>query len=385
MRAAALALVCFLVGACFQPAPHEGFACGLDNWCPGPLFCAADHTCRSANSLGDGGVDGPPGPSNYAFVTSQTFLAGSLMSIAGADQECMKAAMAASLPGRYVAWLSVSGNSARDRLGGASGWHRTDGKPFAHDFLTLAEGNMFYPLRKTERGADLDTDVVLTGTDDLGNSSGEDCLGLTNSTGAQLITVGESTGAMHRWTNPTDTSCSQPGHLYCLQIDYQQAVVPAREAGLLAFVSPAYMPKNGLAGADANCMAEAAGAHLPGKFQALLSTTAVAALDRFQPLPSTPWVRVDGVATTRDFVTWDAPINVIASGAYVDLPVYSGATSPANKSASLNDSCDDWTGGNSAILGTAASASTKAFSDTGTATSSPATCVAGGVYCLQVQ
>ena len=152
MRAAPLALVCFLVGACFEPAPHEGFACGLDNWCPGPLLCAADHTCRSANSPGDGGVDddGPQGPSNYAFVTSKTFLVKSLMTVTGADNECMNAAAAASLPGRYVAWLSVPGQSARDRLGAASGWHRTDGKPFARDFPMLTEGNIFYPLRKTE-------------------------------------------------------------------------------------------------------------------------------------------------------------------------------------------------------------------------------------------
>lgn len=379
MRAAALALVCFLVGACFEPAPHEGFACGLDDWCPGPLRCAADHTCRSANSLGDGGVDGPPGPSNYAFVTSQTFLAGSLMTVTGADQECMKAAMAASLPGRYVAWLSVSGQSVRDRLGGASGWHRTDSKPFARDFATLTEGNIFYPLRKTETGADL-ADAVLTGTDGVGNPAGEDCLGLTSSSASALIYVGESTGGVQQWTNASDISCNQPGHLYCLQIDYQQPVVPVREAGPRAFLSPGYMPKGGLAAADAHCMGEAVANSIPGNFKALLSTTTMAAFDRFQPLPSTPWVRLDGVATTRDFVTWDAPINVTVSGAYVDLQAYSGASSPTQKSLSLTESCNDWTGGDSANLGIAASASARAFGSKTTT----GTCFAESLYCLEV-
>lgn len=382
MRAAILALGCFLVGACFEPAPHEGLACGLDDWCPGPLRCAADHTCRSTSSPGDGGVDdggGPQGPSNNAFVTLDTYLASSLMTVTGADRECMKAAAAARLPGRYVAWLSVSGQSVSDRLGSAKGWHRTDGKPFARDFQTLTEGNIFYPLRKTETGADLDGDV-LTGTDDLGKPAGEDCLGLTSSSASQLIFTGESTGGTHQWTNPSDIGCNQAGHLYCLQIDYQQPVVPAREPGPLAFLGTPYLPRGGLAGADAHCMDDASLVNLPGKFKALLSTTTVAALDRFQPLPSTPWVRLDGVATTRDFVTWDAPINVTVAGGYADLRAYSGATSPTQKSLSLNESCNDWTGGDSARLGTAPSASTRAFGAIGAS----GTCIAESVYCLQV-
>ena len=139
------------------------------------------------------------------------------------------------------------------------------------------------------------------------------------------------------------------------------------------------MPKGGLDGADARCMDDAASGNISGKFKALLSTMTMAALDRFQPLPSTPWVRLDGVATTRDFVTWDAPINVTASGAYVNLQAYSGATSPTQKSLSLNDSCNDWDNGNSAILGIAASASTKAFGSITTGT-----CIADSLYCLQV-
>jgi hypothetical protein len=382
MRAAPLALVCFLVGACFEPAPHEGFACGLDNWCPGPLLCAADHTCRSANSPGDGGVDdgdGPQGPSNYAFVTSQAFLAKSLMTVTGADNECLKAAAAASLPGRYVAWLSVSGQRPRERLGTASGWRRTDGKPFLRDLSALSEGNILYPLRKTEIGADL-AGTVLTGTDESGNPGGEDCRGLSSSSPSDLILVGESTGGTTLWTKTSDTGCDEPGHLYCLQIDYQQPVVPARASGPLAFLSTPYMPKDGRDGADARCMDDAASGNISGKFKALLSTMTEAALDRFQPLPSTPWVRLDGVATTRDFVTWDAPINVTVSGAYADLQAYSGAASPTQKSLSPNDNCNDWAGGTSALLGIAASASTKAFGSKFTT----GTCLAESLYCLQV-
>jgi len=381
MRAALLALVCFLVGACFHPAPHEGFACGLDDWCPAPLSCAADQTCRSATSPGDGGIDGPPGPSNYAFVTSKAFLASQLKTVTGADDECMKAAAAGGLPGHYVAWLSVAKQSARDRLGAASGWHRTDGKPFAHDVSALIAGNILYPLRKTEFGTDL-AGIVLTGTDNSGGPAGEDCVGLTSSSASDLIFIGESTGSTDLWTDTSDTSCDQPGHLYCLQIDYQQPVAPVRASGPLAFLSIAYMATGGLAGADANCMAEATRANLSGNFKALLSTTNLAALDRFKPLPPTPWVRVDGVATTADFMTWDAPINLTASGMPVDLQVFSGATSPTQKSSFPSESCNDWTDGNpasaSALIGNAASASANAFGY-----NSAGLCIGESLYCLQ--
>ena len=378
MRAAPLALVCCLVGACFEPAPHEGFACGLDNWCPGPLTCAADHTCRSANPPGDGGVDGPPGPSNYAFVTAKAFLASELMTVTRADNECMQAAAVASLPGHYVAWLSVSGHSAHDRLGAASGWHRTDGKPFARDFEALAAGDIFYPLRKTETGEDL-ADYVLTNTDDGGTPLGEDCLDLTSSSASDAIYIGETTGGTTLWTNTSDTPCNQPWHLYCLQIDYQQPVVPAREPGPLAFLSTPFTPKGGILGADAYCMEEAAVINLSGNFKALLPTTTSAALDRFQPLPSTPWVRLDGVATTRDFMTWDAPINVTVGGAYADLPVYTGATSPTEKSVSGGENCNDWTDGNFTEFGNAASASAHVFDSNQTGD-----CMNKSLYCLQV-
>jgi hypothetical protein len=384
MRAAPLALVCLLVGACFEPAPHEGFACGLADWCPEPLFCAADHTCRRANPPGDGGGDGgvPQGPPNHAFVTSQMFLAGSLMTVTGADNECMKAAAAAGLPGRYVAWLAVSGQRASDRLGPASGWRRTDGKPFAHDASALMLGNILYPLRKTETGAELsDSGYVLTGTDNQGRSSGEDCAGLTSSSKSDLIFIGESTGGTDLWTAASDTSCDQPGHLYCLQIDYQQPVVPVRTPGPVAFLSMPYMAGGGLAGADAHCMQEAASANLSGNFKALLSTTAKAALDRFQPLPTTPWVRVDGVATTRDFMTWDAPINVTASGLYMNQKVFSGAASPTQTSSTQSESCIDWTdiSGTVALIGNAASASASAFGS-----ASSGRCNGESFYCLQV-
>lgn len=253
MRAALCALVAFVVGACFKPAPQEGFACGLDNWCPGPLFCAADHTCRSADLPGDGGrddgpatdgptadgpaADGSPGPSKLAFVTSQAFsVSSSLKSITDANTACMNAAMAGQRAGTYLAWLSVNGQPASNRIAAPNGWHRTDDKPFASDLQSLLRGEILNPLSKTETGEDLNA-TVFTGTNEAGGATGNDCRALTTNSQTEVITVGSSTSVTRMWTNTGELSCDQPGHLYCLQIDPPEPLMPAREPRSTAFLS----------------------------------------------------------------------------------------------------------------------------------------------------
>src|SRR5215510_6780649 len=71
------------------------------------------------------------GAANLVFVTSQHVIAGQLGSLAAADAVCNESAANAGLPGVYVAWLSTSATNAIDRLAGARGWVRPDGRPFA--------------------------------------------------------------------------------------------------------------------------------------------------------------------------------------------------------------------------------------------------------------
>src|SRR5204862_6444894 len=106
--------------------------------------------------------------------------------------------------------------------------------------------------------------------------------------------------------------------------------------------STTFTAVGGLAAADARCQQDASAAGVTGTFRALLSTTTMPALDRFLPLPAQPWVRVDGVATTRDFVTWDAPIDVTANGTHVNTRVFSGSSSPTTKALSATETCNNW-------------------------------------------
>src|SRR2546428_3153004 len=80
--------------------------------------------------FGDALPDGPHGDAsptfNVAFVTSTSQAAASLGSLAGADALCQARAASAQLSGTYRAWLSDGSTNARDRLGSARGWLRTD-------------------------------------------------------------------------------------------------------------------------------------------------------------------------------------------------------------------------------------------------------------------
>ena len=55
----------------------------------------------------------------------------------------------------------------------------------------------------------------------------------------------------------------------------------------------------------------------------------------------TTWTRVDGVAVTSDFVSFEAPIDVSARGLYLPSgPVWTGSMDPAMTGVLT---CQDWT------------------------------------------
>jgi hypothetical protein len=69
---------------------------------------------------------------NFVFVTSSAHAPIELgPDLGAADAICAARATEANLPGTYVAWLSTSTRQARDRLAGARGWVRVDGRPVA--------------------------------------------------------------------------------------------------------------------------------------------------------------------------------------------------------------------------------------------------------------
>ena len=79
------------------------------------------------------------------FVTRQDFT-GNLGGLSGADDKCNTAATAGGLPGTYTAWLSDSGNDAKDRVTqSALPYLRTDGVRVADNFADILNcGNPFW-------------------------------------------------------------------------------------------------------------------------------------------------------------------------------------------------------------------------------------------------
>jgi hypothetical protein len=276
---------------------------------------------------------------NVAFVTSTTQMAGALGGLAGADAICQARAQAASLPGTFVAWLSTSTVNARDRLGTARGWVRTDGLPIADTVADLAADRLLYPIALDEFGVNVGPNVEPeTGSQNGTVFAGETCGDYTNVNGNGEIGIAQS-GTLE-WESFAGTVCNFALPLFCFQIDHVQPLQALTGTTRRVFESAsAWTPSMGLANADSLCATEAASAALPGTFHALLATTTATAASRFTL--GTAWSRVDNVVVTSDLMTAAAGIYVTAAGTYRDSvdAIVLGATDPFTVGA--ND-CTNW-------------------------------------------
>lgn len=332
-----------------EPLPGSRFL-GFTGDCNG-MTCTLEMTRDAAVAATFDAL--PSGPPNVAFVTSTT-TSGNMGGLAGADQLCAERAFAAGLPGTFVAWLSSSTEDAIDRLAGAGGWLRTDGKPFAND----PRGPIYYPLRLDEFGNDLWTGSALTGTTPSGTATlGQTCQDWTAAAGYA------GTGAIHTttvsWTSyyGGDT-CVYPTHIYCFGTDTYSDVTPTSSSDRLAFLSSGtFSPGDGIAAADALCASEASRGGETGVFRALLATSGASAMSRFD-MSGPTWVRPDGVEIVPTAAALfppgngailDAPINLTLSGDYATGyefvwtgigPFYYGRS--MQTPGTLGTTCDDW-------------------------------------------
>ena len=290
-------------------------------------------------------------PANIVFTSSVAYT-GNLGGLAGADALCDGLAANAGLPGVYVAWLSSSEENARDRLGAARGWVRTDGKPFADSVTSLIEGKqIFFPAGIDENGTSvIEYDsYAWTGSwqgntapfddlcDDWWSTSTETCPTI-GSPGA-----GAGNGA---WSGGTCTACNNAARLYCMGVNTAVAIRPTPIAGRTAFItSVAWIPDEGRDQADAFCGSEAAAAGLSGSFLALLGTSTESAASRFDA-SGTTWVRTDGIAlaaTAADFFSQgrsDASMEYRADGQLSTRGAWTG--SDMGLDAPGTNTCSDW-------------------------------------------
>src|SRR3954469_4157406 len=180
---------------------------------------------------------------NYIFVTS-TGQSSSMGGLAGADAICLARAKEAGLGGsRYVAWLSSSTVAAPSRLAAARGWMRTDGLPVADSVESLIDGQIFYPPRLDEYGADVAVWAlhapswtqpaggfvpVWTGSNwnYQGTLSGT-CHDWTTARADDAALVGSGVGGSGIWTVGALYACDGwKLRMYCLETDYDTPVAP---------------------------------------------------------------------------------------------------------------------------------------------------------------
>jgi hypothetical protein len=291
-------------------------------------------------------------PANKVFVSSTSYTATQIASIANADMTCKTLATNAGLGGTtWRAFLSSPSSNITDRLGAVSGWVRTDGRPFANTKADLLSGNVYSPPRTAQDGTNVGNVTYLTGTTTNGVYSGAgDC---TNFTGTGNMTVGRAASGSFMAINDGTATCGGATfRLLCIQADNQAVVVPptpptgSRRAFMMLWGSG-----TGIAGADSECAMHATSAGLLGTFRALLPTSTGSALSRFDTsATATNWYRVDGMPILPTAQAWttatsfDSGPNLSANGVttFGNRDLFSGAGS-LTAAASSADTCAFWT------------------------------------------
>ncbi len=293
---------------------------------------------------------------NYAFVTSRKQTPGSLGGLMGADEICNNAASMAGLPeNNYVAWLSTSSSNAITRLGDASGWIRTDRRPFTLTVSDLLDGKILYPLHLDEFGnAITGSPDVITGTspDGLAGTAG-DCGDWEDESSENSPETGAAVSAGNEWTaGVLSRSCNAMTRIYCFGTNFQTALELPQVEGRLAWVSSGIT--NGLSGIaqlNRKCTSDADLASLDGDYAAFVATDGNAAAAQFN-IENATWVRPDGVviwAKASDIGSSSplAPIRLGLDGEVTDFTlVWTGAKNPG-VSPAPSENCENWQATNS--------------------------------------
>jgi hypothetical protein len=146
-----------------------------------------------------------PPPTRLVFVTSTPFLAD--QGRKSADTQCQAEADAALLCGTFVAWLSMSGANAIDRLADAP-YERIGGVRVFDNKAELIATGIRTPI-KTASGGTPPMMLIWTGTKANGTVADKTCNGWTSSSGITEGTVGDVavTGALG-WSDRGFVSCN---------------------------------------------------------------------------------------------------------------------------------------------------------------------------------
>ncbi len=320
---------------------------------------ADDDVGDDADAVADA-TDEPDGelpPYNTIFVSSVPFEVGR-GGLSTADSFCQERARAARLRGTFVALLSTETVDARDRVGTARGWVRTDGLPFA-DRLT-EPGQILHPPLLDEFGESVGPVWTFTASENDGTYSslpGGHCGNWTSTEGNARIGLPDTTA---EWLDGgTLSSCATPLPIYCASTDYVRPLTDLSEwstSGLMMFVSSTPSASDfTMRSADATCQADAEAASLDGNFRALLAVAEETAASRFPTVSRLRVVRPDGLMVASSvpaLMEGDliAPPAMRADGTPYTFRVWTGAGN-ADVAGDTSGTCDDWTDANPELSG----------------------------------
>jgi hypothetical protein len=193
----------------------------------GRTWTARNRSCSLAScSLYCMGIDrsavvrpSRPAGARLAFVSQPFVLDGG--ALAAADDRCAREAAGAGHPGSYRALLATGGTPASARFALDAGpWTRIDGVQLAltaADFVDNRATRRLAPLNVTADGGYLAAGPVWTGSAAPSDAGTTHCSDWTSSAAGQSAFVGEATQGNAEWFNAGTMSCSDAGHVYCLQ------------------------------------------------------------------------------------------------------------------------------------------------------------------------
>jgi hypothetical protein len=164
--------------------------------------------------------DASPG---FVFATSYEYK-GSLGGLAGADQKCNDAALNGGLSGKFRAWLSTGGKSAKEHVvdPAPSRPYRlvADGGPFVIECAArLVQGSLNHPIDHNQRAEPVGggSFQVWTGTAANGSASPDRC-GDWGSSTDDAGTIGDPQATNGAWTASAPKPCSGTARLYCFEV-----------------------------------------------------------------------------------------------------------------------------------------------------------------------
>jgi hypothetical protein len=192
------------LGGCGGGGAAEGPADPASE-CPEGCDGTCDATCSGVcGSCGDGrvcssaGACVDPAPASMSFFVTSTgngARGGDFGGIEGADGFCQALADAAGSARTFRAYLSTSGQDARDRIG-AGPWTNAAGAVIAADVTALHEAGLFAEHALDEYGQPVpnvspnNEHDILTGSNADGTASGASCADYTSSSRDDVVTVG---------------------------------------------------------------------------------------------------------------------------------------------------------------------------------------------------